>query len=148
MVTRRYLLGGEYPSEEFVQASLEKYFFRQGFDIDTGSYIDLICRDKESRDVVWHIEVKGKTSQPGLDFRTCLGQLVQRMTKDNINYAIAVPRIKQYERLIEETSILAVSKLNLHWIFVGPDGSVTIKEPDSSTMKMVMVMVMEEKFLL
>ena len=29
MVTRRYLLGGEYPSEEFVQASLEKYFFRQ-----------------------------------------------------------------------------------------------------------------------
>lgn len=135
MVTRRYLLGGEYPSEEFVQASLEKYFFRQGFDIDTGSYIDLICRDKESRDVVWHIEVKGKTSQPGLDFRTCLGQLVQRMTKDNINYAIAVPRIKQYERLIEETSILAVSKLNLHWIFVGPDGSVTIKEPDSSTMK-------------
>ena len=52
MVTRRYLLGGEYPSEEFVQASLEKYFFRQGFDIDTGSYIDLICRDKESRDVV------------------------------------------------------------------------------------------------
>ena len=23
MVTRRYLLGGEYPSEEFVQASLE-----------------------------------------------------------------------------------------------------------------------------
>ncbi|NUD56435.1 hypothetical protein HUC13_23335, partial [Escherichia coli] len=74
-------------------------------------------------------------SQPGLDFRTCLGQLVQRITKDNINYAIAVPRIKQYERLIEETSILAVSKLNLHWIFVGPDGSVTIKEPDSSTMK-------------
>ena len=41
MVTRRYLLGGEYPSEEFVQASLEKYFFRQGFDIDTGSYIDI-----------------------------------------------------------------------------------------------------------
>jgi hypothetical protein len=36
------------------------------------------------------------------------------MTKDNINYAIAVPRIKQYERLIEETSIFAVSKLNLH----------------------------------
>ena len=25
--------------------------------------------------------------------------------------------------------------MNLHWIFVGPDGSVTIKEPDSSTMK-------------
>jgi hypothetical protein len=49
MVTRRYLLGGEYPSEEFVQASLEKYFFRQGFDIDTGSYIDLICRDKGSK---------------------------------------------------------------------------------------------------
>ena len=52
---------------------------------------------------------------------------MQRMTKDNINYAIAVPRIKQYERLIEETSILAVSKLNLHWIFVGPDGSVTLR---------------------
>ena len=72
MVTRRYLLGGEYPSEEFVQASLEKYFFRQGFDIDTGSYIDLICRDKESRDVVWHIEVKGKHHSQGWIFELVL----------------------------------------------------------------------------
>ena len=113
MVTRRYLLGGEYPSEEFVQASLEKYFFRQGFDIDTGSYIDLICRDKESRDVVWHIEVKGKTSQPGLDFRTCLGQLVQRMTKDNINYAIAVPRIKPLLRCSSIICFLVFTKFFL-----------------------------------
>ena len=30
MVTRRYLLGGEYPSEEFVQASLENIFFDKG----------------------------------------------------------------------------------------------------------------------
>lgn len=135
MVTRRYLLGCEYPSEGFVQASLEKYFFSQGFDIDTNSDIDLICRDKDSKKIVWQIEAKGKTSQPGLDFRTCLGQLVQRMKEDNINYAVAVPRTKQYERLIEKTSALAVSKLNLHWIFVEPDGSVTIKKPDGSMMK-------------
>ncbi|EEJ5470597.1 hypothetical protein AU693_003621 [Salmonella enterica subsp. diarizonae] len=138
MARRNYPRGAEFPSEQFVQVSIEKYFSHEGFCIDTSTHVDLICRDQESGDVIWQIEAKGKTSNPGLDFRTCLGQLVQRMTNERVNYGLAVPNIPQYINLINQTSAFAVERINITWILVDCDGSVSIGLPKVTSNEKVM----------
>lgn len=111
-----------------MQACVEAHFHKLGFTVDATGDIDLICRHATSREC-WHIEAKGKTSQPGLDFRTCLGQLVQRIRGPEVRYGIALPDIPQYRAQIEATSEWAVRVLGIRWLLVQPDGRVRTLEP-------------------
>jgi hypothetical protein len=77
-------LGYDYPYEGFVQNSIEKYFTDKGFQNQTIHPIDFIGFNPLTRET-WIVEAKGKTSDIGLDFRTGIGQLIQRMdSEENI----------------------------------------------------------------
>ena len=125
---RRYKSGDEFPSEHFVQASIEKYFSALGFVLDTSTHVDLLC-SHPSTDEKWHIEAKGLTSQPGLDFRTCLGQLLQRMKDEKTNYGIAVPKLPKYIDQIDLIAPWVVNRMGLNWLLVEADGSIAIVAP-------------------
>lgn len=128
LMTRRYRLGTDFPGEGFVQAAVEEHFRNLGFAVDAAGDIDLLCRHSGSEEC-WHIEVKGKTSAIGLDFRTCLVQLVQRMTGPGVRYGMALPDIPQYRGQIGKTSQWAVRALGITWLLVQPDGGVHVIQP-------------------
>src|SRR5207253_7234314 len=128
-IARRYARGTEFPSEAFVQAAIEQHFQQLGFTIDNRGHVDLLCHHPTTTER-WHIEAKGETSAPGLDFRTCLGQLVQRMRDRGIHHAIALPDIPQYTSQIGAMSAWVIEALQLHWLLVARDGSVKMVPPD------------------
>lgn len=74
----KYQRGVEFPHEGFVQSAIETYFTSKKYTILEEDYSDLVCINEQDNDK-WVIEAKGKTSAIGLDFRTGLGQLIQRM---------------------------------------------------------------------
>lgn len=115
----------EFPNESFIQERIEKYFHSRGFDLLDPGFADLKCIHSESREV-WLIEAKGKTSQMGLDFRTCLGQIIQRMESPEWIYAIALPNLPQYLKQCEQVSVWVRHLIKLNWIFVSEDGSVRV----------------------
>ncbi len=123
MVARAYKLGDQFPAEAFVQRSVERHFEALGFELDATGHVDLVCVHREANEH-WHIEIKGLTSQPGLDFRTCLGQLVQRMHSQSARHAIAVPDVPKYVAQIEKVSQWVVDRLGIYWLLVAEDGSV------------------------
>ena len=125
---RRYVLGNQFPSEGFVQTSVEDYFRKLGYIVDTSTDIDLVCRHPQTNER-WQIEAKGKTSSCGLDFRTCLGQLVQRINDGETRYGIALPDIPQFRAQIQATSEWAVARLGISWFLVSQDGAVEMLTP-------------------
>lgn len=127
-IPRTYKLGTGFPAEGFVQAAVERHFRELGFDVDANGQIDLLCVNPSNGER-WQIEAKGKTSQPGLDFRTCLGQLVQRIQDRDVNHAIAVPDIASYTTQIALVAPWVAQSLRLHWLLVAPDASVRVVEP-------------------
>jgi len=129
-IKRSYGLGTEFPCEAFVQAAIEEHFQRLGFTTDNSGHIDLLCNRPGTAEC-WHIEAKGRTSQPGLDFRTCLGQLVQRIREKDTRYGIALPDIPQYTSQINTMSAWVIEALGIHWLLVSPDKSVRMVSPSS-----------------
>ncbi len=127
---RKFPRGREFPNEGFVQQAIEAYFLSEGFTLESSRYADLICVD-ESNQVHWIIEAKGKTAAIGLDFRTGIGQILSRMTDQNVKYALAVPNIPQFATLCNQISGWVRESLNLHWILVGEDSSIHILRPNS-----------------
>ncbi len=125
---RTYKLGDAFPYESFVQSAIEHHFHAAGFEIDVSGYVDLLCVHSVTREC-WHIEAKGKTADPGLDFRTCLGQLVQSIRSSETRYGIALPNIPEYAALVAKVSPWVVERLGLHWLFVSADGSVNVVRP-------------------
>jgi len=128
-MTRQFKNGTAFPSEGFVQQAIEAYFAHLGYSLHTDTDVDLICTASDGR-APWHIEAKGKTQQVGLDFRTCLGQLLQRMHLPHAQHGVAVPNIDVYRRQIAKVSPWVVAALGLHWLLVDAAGSVTIVTPD------------------
>jgi hypothetical protein len=128
-MSRQFKNGTAFPSEGFVQQAIEAYFADLGYRLQTGMDVDLICTASDGR-APWHIEAKGKTQQIGLDFRTCLGQLLQRMHLPHAQHGVAVPDIDVYRRQIAKVSPWVVAALGLHWLLVDAAGSVTIVAPD------------------
>lgn len=126
---RKYKLGTQFPSEGFVQDVVERHFQALGFTIDATGQIDLRCVHPVTGER-WQVEAKGKTAQPGLDFRTCLGQLVQQIRERTVNHGIAVPDIAPYERQINLVAPWVAASLRIHWILVSEDGSVRIIQPE------------------
>lgn len=127
-IQRGYRLGTDFPGEGFVQAAIEEHFRKLGFALDATGDIDLLCC-RSGTDECWHIEVKGKTSAIGLDFRTCLGQLVQRITGPGVRYGMALPDIPQYREQTKKTSPWAIQVLGITWLLVQADGSVHMIQP-------------------
>jgi hypothetical protein len=127
-MNRTYARGTDFPNEGFVQLAIERYFLDLGFTLDTGTHIDLLCTRPRTNET-WHIEAKGETAQIGLDFRTCLGQLLQRMDAERACYGIAVPDLPAYRRQTAQLSGWVVEKLGLHWLFVSHDGTVEVIAP-------------------
>lgn len=125
---RTYKLGTSFPSEGFVQEAIERYFHDQGFDVDATGQVDLLCVNRTTGER-WHIEAKGKTAQPGLDFRTCLGQLMQQMRERDVHHAVAVPDIPQYAAQIALIAPWVVDTLRIHWIVVTADGTIRVTRP-------------------
>ena len=111
-----------------MQAALERYFGELGFEVDVEGDADLICAHSGSNQR-WLVEAKGVTSQIGLDFRTALGQLVQRMSDASVSYGIGLPVSDQFLAQCRKVSPWLRTQLQLHWFLVNEDGSVKRVDP-------------------
>lgn len=131
MIPEGYHYPDEFPREAFIQSAMTAYFTAQGFRIENGGYIDLVCYHPELRHR-WIIEAKGQTSAIGLDFRTCLGQLLQAMNDPEVFYGLAVPDIPAFIFQCEKVSQWVRQALRLHWLLVQPNGAIRIVLPDQT----------------
>lgn len=80
----------------------------------------------------WIVEAKGLTSSVGLDFNTCLGQLVKWMSSAENIYALAIPKHEKYKRQCVLLPKYVRSVLKIHIIVVDADGVVTILKPEQA----------------
>ena len=120
-----YRRGYEFPNEGFVQKAIEGEFRSRGFKETPKGHIDLCCQHPQTSER-WIIEAKGKTSEVGLDFRTGIGQLVQRMDEPSTRFGIAVPDIDQFRYQLRQVRGWVREALGIHWILISKDGRVTI----------------------
>ena len=117
--------GELFPSEAFVQKCLQAHFLKEGYEIRSEPPTDLVAVHPTRPDV-WHVEAKGETADTGLDFRTGLGQLLQRMRDPQRRYGLAVPDIEKFTAQCRQVSGWVRESLKLNWILVRSDGSVRI----------------------
>jgi hypothetical protein len=123
--------GADFPHEGFVQRAIESHFSRLGFVLECETLADLVCVHEHTAER-WLIEAKGATSSIGLDFRTGLGQLIQRMTDPSTKYALAIP---YDERFLAQCGLVTArvrEAIGLYWLIVKPDGSVATIPPDQT----------------
>lgn len=124
----KFQRGLNFPHEGFIQIAIESYFKEHGYRIISEGYADLVCIcDKTCRK--WVVEAKGETTSIGLDFRTGLGQLVQKMNNPKTNYAIAVPKTTQFIKQCSQISKWVRISLNMHIILIDDQGNVQIIGP-------------------
>ncbi|EGD49553.1 hypothetical protein Cpap_3989 [Ruminiclostridium papyrosolvens DSM 2782] len=128
MVDGGFKRGYDFPNEGFIQKAIEEYFKNHGYSILNEKYTDLVCVHPETG-VKWSIEAKGETKAIGLDFRTCLGQLLQRMSTEEVCYGVAVPDMPAYRQQTDQVQAWARKALNLYWLFVSADGSIEVVAP-------------------
>lgn len=125
---KSFKLGIEFPREGFVQLAMEAYFQRRGFAVTTDTDADLVCSHRET-DERWLVEAKGVTTAIGLDFRTGLGQLLQRMQDESVKYGVAVPSNKLFLNQCRRLSIWVRQRLGLYLFIVAPDGAIRVVAP-------------------
>lgn len=118
-----------FPAEDAVVDAVNAWLDREGFSFEQRNYVDVVAREPKTGRL-WIIEAKGETSDPGLDFRTCLGQIVTAMHGPAALYAVAIPATKSYHQLCEGISDYVRRRLELHWILVGRAGRVWLVAPD------------------
>jgi hypothetical protein len=123
--------GNEFPNEGFIQKAIEAHFSALGFTLETDSHADLVAVNNSTGDR-WLVEAKGVTSSVGLDFRTGLGQLVQRMGDPKTKYALAVPAEDRFIAQCRAVSPHVRKALGLHWLIVDPQGQVSIVAPSEA----------------
>ena len=124
-----YKRGLEYPNEGFVQNAIEAYFMNLGYTPLSEKYTDYVCIHPETSEK-WSIEVKGETKAIGLDFRTCLGQLLQRMSTKEVYYGVAIQDMPAYRQQASQVQPWIRKSLNLHWLYISADEKVDIIGPD------------------
>jgi len=76
------------------------------------------------------IQVKGKTKAIGVDFNTCLGQIIKNMTNPDHKHAIAFPDINEYWEQVRKIPFWVRKKLNLYVIFVNEFEDVRLIHPN------------------
>lgn len=116
-----------FPNEIFIQEAIEHYFLSYDFIINASGHVDLIAEKENER---WIIEAKGLTSSVGVDFNTCLGQLIKSMKDSKTIYAIAVPKIDSYKRHCEMISDYFRKLVGLHISVVDRTGNVSLILPN------------------
>ena len=131
MSQQAYRLGTDFPREGFVQAALEAYFSGLGFRAFTHGHVDYAGLHPDTRET-WLVEAKGETADVGLDLRTGLGQILQHMAEPSVRYGLAVPRTPKFIAQCKKLPGRVRVALGLHWLFVDPDGTVTVVRPDES----------------
>ena len=122
----RFKRGLDWPNEGFVQQAIEAHFRAAGYAIDEHKTIDLVCVHPGTGER-WSVEAKGSTSSIGLDFRTGLGQLLQGMKCQGVQYGLAMPDLAQFRKQVDAVPSWVVEALGIHWIFVQEDGTVVHK---------------------
>jgi len=118
----------QHERENAVVAAVSEWLRRQGFTVGPQRPIDIVATHPTERP--WQIEAKGTTSQVGLDFRTGLGQLLQRMD-GSARYGLAVPDTLAFRRQCRAVSSWARQAIGLHWLLVDAAGSVRLITPDT-----------------
>ena len=129
MGSRRYKLGETFPNEGFVQRAIEQHFASLGYHVEPAEHTDLVCVHPETSER-WVIEAKGQTDDVGTDFRTGVGQIVQRgMATPSATYAIAVPQIPQFLNQCRQVAPWVRQALGLHWLVVAADATIRVYRP-------------------
>ena len=125
----KFQRGPGFPNEQFVQEAVKAHFIAQGFDIIVEGHKDVVAVHAESGNR-WVVEAKGQTSDIGTDFNTCLGQILKRMTDDEVGrFGLAMPDTHKYASQIKQISNRVRRTLQLHWLIVREDGTVRVIEP-------------------
>ena len=126
--TSQYRRIGEYPDECFIQEIINEYFSGNGFRRIETNCVDYVCEHPDT-DERWHIEAHGASAAIGLDFRLSLGQLIRGISRRETKYAIALPDMPQFRNQIKNIEPWVCKVLNLHWILVDQEGSLTFIDP-------------------
>ena len=119
---------GIYPDECFVQEIVDEHFKDIGFHRIAANCVDYVCEHPDTGDR-WHVEVHGASAAIGLDFRLGIGQLIRGISHRNTKYALALPDMQQFRNQIRNIEPWVCKVLNIHWILVDEEGSITILNP-------------------
>ncbi|WP_322446984.1 hypothetical protein [Robertmurraya mangrovi] len=124
-----YKNGLDFPYEGFIQHAIEAHFDMGGFIMEHLPHTDYAGVHTETGER-WRIEAKGLTSAVGLDFRTGLGQLIQRMDEPEARYGIAIPNIPAYLKQVNQIKPWVREKFGLFILIVSEDGEVQYVYPN------------------
>lgn len=128
-VSTVYKRGYDFPNEGFIQKTIELYFLKLGYKQINEKFSDFVCVNPNTNEK-WVIEAKGLTKEIGLDFRTCLGQLVQRINSRNTKYVMAFPNLDKYIKQCRIVKQWVRKELQIYWLLVDECGRVKIFSPD------------------
>lgn len=129
----KYPHGDIFPSEGFVQKTVEAYFINKGFNkVKNSDGADFECIDSKGNG--WLIEAKGDTgSNVGTDFKTGLGQIIQKMKDEEATkkyrYGIAVPKIKSFIKQVKMIKKWTRTAINLHILLININAEIEIIDP-------------------
>ena len=118
-----------FPNEAFIQVALEKYFLKLGYEIKSDGQVDILAFKENEK---WIVEAKGLTSAVGLDFNTCIGQIVKSMDCETTNYAIAIPEHAKYIIQCSKIPSAFRERNNLYFLFVDEKENIRVVEPKAS----------------
>lgn len=115
-------------SEDDVKRHLQRWLEARGWSAEIAwgkaRGTDIVAR----RDgAVWMIEVKGCGSRSEMRvnyFIGMLGELLQRMSDEHATYSIAIPAMRQFQRLWQRLPELARRRTGISALFVSADGNV------------------------
>ena len=115
-------------TEEQVKHFVNDYYVAQGYNTTVAwghsRGADIIAT-KENETVI--IEVKGcgsRIQMQGNYFQAILGEILQRMEKEQIKYFIALPKMKRYEDLWRKLPTLAKQRTMISLILVDENGNL------------------------
>lgn len=115
-------------TEEQVKHFVNEYYIAQGFHTTVAwkkaRGADIIAT-KESESII--IEVKGcgsRTQMQGNYFQAILGEILQRMEKEQCHYYIALPKMRRYEDLWDKLPALAKARTQIELILVDQNGNL------------------------
>lgn len=126
---RMYVRGDEFPNEGFVQKAIEMHFRNKGYELEIDKFADLVCIHPTAKKK-WIIEAKGQSQSIGIDFRTGLGQILQKMKEEDVFYAVAVPYSASFIRQCDNVPEWVRKSLRLYWLLIFEDGIVKEIAPE------------------
>lgn len=117
-------------TEEQVKTFLNDYYTTQGYKTTVAwghsRGADIIAQKGSERLV---IEVKGCGSRQPMRvnyFLAIIGEVLQRMDREDTEYFIALPKMKQYENLWGRLPSLAKQRVQIRMILVDDKGNIEI----------------------